>query len=288
MRGTSLFNSALEMTQRIWELEPVRGVRMPVLEANERVVDLDALWTDGGLRPSSNNLAFFIQNISNPNEVRQWERRLRTWPIRGGLLIAEDELHLLTPRSSSSSELDQTTLSLDTWRETLVSSKPHLFTPKALARFREGQLSLSDLEENISERSFTFLTRQQERIDEAFQKGINSALKLAGVDGTNMTSSRIEIRGHIIRYAIAYLAARILQDKNFFGIGSTIHDYDQSPTTLLDRMIQITNGFFSRAKASEEFVPDLARQALANFMGAGVSFMLTDHRDVGRLYERAI
>ena len=132
------------------------------------------------------------------------------------------------------------------------------------------------------------MSRQQERIDEAFQKGINSALELTGVAGTNMTSSRIEIRGHIIRYAIAYLAARILQDKNFFGIGSTIHDYDQSPTTLLDRMIRITNGFFSRAKASEEFVPDLARQALANFMGAGVSFMLTDHRDVGRLYERAI
>lgn len=287
MNRESLYQRALELTKRRWELEPVRGVRMPVLDRAEPV-SIDALWTDGGLRPSANNLAFLIQRVSSPNEMNQWKQRLGTWPIRGSLLIVADELHLLTPRSNASNELQQTTLNIEDWQETLVSSKQHLFTLKALAKFREGQLSLADLEETVSERSFTFLSRQQTQIDVAFQKGIDAALNLAGVSEVSTASSRLEIRGHIIRYAIAYLAARILQDKNFFNIGSTIHADDQSPTALLNRMIQITNGFFSRAKQSEQFVPDLARQALVNYMGYKVSFVLTDHRDVGRLYESAI
>ena len=287
MNRESLYQKALELAKWKWELEPVQGVRMPVLDRTEPV-SIDALWTDGGLRPSANNLAFLIQRVSNPNEMDQWKQRLGTWPIRGSLLIVADELYLLTPCSTVSNELQQTTLNIDTWQETLVSSKPHLFTPKALAKFREGQLSLADLEETVSERSFTFLSRQQTQIDVAFQKGIDAALNLAGVSKVSTASSRLEIRGHIIRYAIAYLAARILQDKNFFNIRATINPDDQSPTTLLNRMIQITNGFFSRAKQSEQFVPDLARQALVTYMGYNVSFVLTDHRDVGRLYESAI
>jgi len=295
MRGdrvtnASLFNEALETTSDIWEsqyqIKPVLNIRMPVPDA-QMPVTINALWTDRGLRPSSNNLAFLIQDVSRPGELERWKQRLRVLPIRGGLLVDSEELHLLQPSSDSSSELEYEILDIDAWHKTLVSSKPHLFTPKALSQFREGQLSLADLEETVSERSFTFLTRQQAQLDEAFQQGIDAALKVIEVpEGSG--SSRAEIKGHVIRFSIAYLAARILQDKNFFGSGASIHNEDQDPITLLDRMVNLTNGFFRRAKESEIYVLDPVRQALVDHMGYRVSFVLTDHRDVGRLYERAI
>ena len=282
MFSSSLFEAAVETAQRIWQIEPVRGIRMP--EPNvQQTVAIDVLWTDGGLRPRANNLAFLIQQVSNRDDLERWKQRLKAWTVRGGLLVL-DELHLVQPRSESSGELEQEELDLDSWYQTLVSPKPQLFTPKALANLRQGQLSLADLEENVSERSFSFLDRQQKRISDAFQEGIDAALKR--IDLASPISSRTEIKGHVIRFSIAHLAARILQDKNFFGSSNIIQSED--PISLLDRMIEITNGFFSRARRSAEYVPEIVRQELAVYMGDRVSFVLTDHRDVGRLYEEAI
>ncbi len=282
MFSSSLLEAVVENAQRIWKIEPVRGIRMPEPNA-QQTVEIDVLWTDGGLRPRANNLAFLIQQVSNQEDLELWKQRLKSWTIRGGLLVS-DKLHLIQPRAGSSSEMEQEILDLDSWRETLVSPKPHLFTPKALAKLRYGQLSLADLEEDVSERSFSFLDRQQKRLGESFQEGIDAALKL--VDSTSSTSSRSEIKGHTIRFTIAYLAARILQDKNFFGSDNIVQSED--PIALLDRMVEVTNGFFHRARNSAEFVPDQVRQELAVCMGQRVSFVLTDHRDVGRLYEEAI
>jgi N-6 DNA Methylase len=280
--SSSLLEDAVQTVQRIWQIEPVRGIRMPEPNA-EKTVDLDLLWTDGGLRPRANNLAFLIQQI-NQRDLELWKQRLKAWTIRGGLLVSSDELYLVQPRYDASGELEQTKLNLDTLRETLVSPKPHLFTPKALAKLRQGQLSLADLEEKVSERSFSFLDRQQQRLGDSFQEGIDAALKL--VDSTNPSSSRSKIKGHTIRFAIAYLGARILQDKNFFG--SSNFGQDEDPLGLLDRMVEVTNGFFRRARTSADHVPVPVRQILAVSMGNRVSFVLTDHRDVGRLYEEAI
>jgi N-6 DNA Methylase len=280
--SSSLLEAAVETVQRIWQIEPVRGIRMPAHNAAE-TVNLDLLWTDGGLRPRANNLAFLIQQIDR-GDLELWKQRLRAWTIRGGLLVSSDELYLVQPRSDASGELEQTKLNLDALRETLVSPKPHLFTPKALAKLRQGQLSLADLEEEVSERSFSFLDRQQKRLGDSFQEGIDAALKL--VDSTTSSSSRSKIKGHTIRFAIAYLGARILQDKNFFGSSNVVQAED--PLGLLDRMVEVTNGFFRRARTSADYVPDRVRQELSLYMGNRVSFVLTDHRDVGRLYEEAI
>jgi N-6 DNA Methylase len=279
--SSSLLEAAVETVQRIWQIEPVRGIRMPAHNADE-TVDLDLLWTDGGLRPRANNLAFLIQQVDR-GDLELWKQRLKAWTIRGCLLVS-DELYLVQPRSDASGELEQTILDLDTLRETLVSSKPHLFTPKALAKLRQGQLSLADLEEEVSERSFSFLERQQKRLGDSFQEGIDAALKI--VDSSSSISSRYEIKGHTIRFAIAYLGARILQDKNFFGSSNVVQAED--PLGLLDLMVNVTNGFFRRARESAEYVPVSVRQELALYMGNRVSFVLTDHRDVGRLYEEAI
>jgi hypothetical protein len=257
----------------------------------QQTVEVDVLWTDGGLRPRANNLAFLIQQVSNREDLERWKQRLKEWTVRGGLLVL-DGLYLIQPFSDSSNELSEKQLDLTSW-DHLISSKPYLFTPKKFAENKQGQLSLADLEEVVSERSFTFLTRQQSRIDAAFQQGIDAVIKAINVPQQDSFSTQIQ--GHVIRYSIAYLAARILQDKSFFGSGPTIHHEDQDPITLLNWMIDRANGFFREAKKSEAFIfehahPsfDLMREALIRHMGYSVSFVLTDHRDVGRLYEEAI
>ena len=53
-------------------------------------------------------------------------------------------------------------------------------------------------------------------------------------------------------------------------------------------MVTRTNGFFSRALESAQFTNEVIRQQLALYMGQSVSFALTNHRDVGSLYEKAI
>jgi len=284
---SKLFNEVFDMTRSNWqEVEPMRDVRMPVLET-KRIVgteNFNALWTDGGLRPNPNNLAFLMQDIYNLNELNKWKNRLKTFRIRASLLVSDssDELYLLQPRPGCLDELETQRLNKDEWHNTLVSPKPHLFTPKELAKSKLGQLSLADIEETNSEGSFNFLLReQQKKIEQAFFQGIQEAFKF--VDNyENSGSSRFEINGHIIRFAIAYLAARILEDKNFFN--AKIED----PIQLLERIGTIRNGFFKKARASADHIPFQSRKTIARHMGYQVSFVLADHRDVGRLYEQAI
>jgi hypothetical protein len=184
-----LFEAAVETAQRIWQIEPVRRVRMP--EPNvQQTVEIDVLWTDGGLRPRANNLAFLIQQVSNREDLARWKQRLKAWTVRGGLLVL-DGLYLVQPLSDSSNELIEEQLDLTSW-DHLISSKPYLFTPKKLAENKQGQLSLADLEEVVSERSFTFLTRQQSRIDAAFQQGIDAAIKAINVPQQDSFSTQIQ------------------------------------------------------------------------------------------------
>lgn len=288
--ANQLFNETLEITQRIWkekfQVEPMRNIRMPDINKTAEPIKIDALWTDYGLRPNAGVLAFLIQPITDRNNLEEWKKRLKEWPIRGGLLVTSDEtLHLLEPPAEPSQPLGYKVLNIDDWHETLVSPKLHLFTPKALSQFRQGQLSLADVEEKIDKRSFSFILRQQQRIDRAFENAIKASLKQSQTV-TNIRSSRNDIKGHIVRVAIAYLAARILEDKGFFGTDEVPPPDD--PLTLLRRMVEHTNGFFSRALESAEFVNETIRQQLAVYMGPSVSFALTNHRDVGRLYEKAV
>ncbi len=284
---SKLFNEVFDMTRSNWQkFEPMRDIRMPVLET-KRIVgteNFNALWTDGGLRPNPNNLAFLMQDISNLNELEKWKNRLKTFRVRASLLVSDfsNDLYLLQPRPNCLDELETQRLNKNDWYNTLISPKPHLFTPKELAKSKLGQLSLADIEETNSEGSFNFLLReQQKKIEQAFSQGIQEAFKF--VDNyKNSDSSRFETSGHIIRFAIAYLAARILEDKNFFN--AKIED----PIQLLERISTIRNGFFKKARASADHIPFQSREAIARHMGYQVSFVLADHRDVGRLYEKAI
>jgi hypothetical protein len=284
--ANQLFNEVLDITQGIWKAEPMRNIRMPDVNRSVQPINVDALWTDSGDLPDVGKLAFLIQFVAHERDLVRWKQRLAEWPIRGGLLVSPDEtIHLVEPPSDSSQPLGYKVLSIDDWRETLVSPKPHLFTPKALSKFRDGQLSFADLEEHIDKRSFSFILRQQQKIDNAFDKAIQAALENINTV-QNPISSRNEVKRHIIRTAIAYLAARILEDKGFFRSDGIPQSNDI--LNLLQCMVDHTNGFFNEVLESAGFVGIDVRQQFAQYMGPSVNFTLTNHRDVGRLYEKAV
>jgi type I restriction-modification system DNA methylase subunit len=284
--ANQLFNEVLDITQGIWKAEPMRNIRMPDVNRSVQPINVDALWTDSGDLPDVGKLAFLIQFVAHERDLVRWKQRLAEWPIRGGLLVSPDEtIHLVEPPSNSSQPLGYKVLSIDDWRKTLVSPKPHLFTPKALSKFRDGQLSFADLEEHIDKRSFSFISRQQQKIDKAFDKAIQAALENINTV-QNPISSRNEVKKHIIRTAIAYLAARILEDKGFFRSDGIPQSNDI--LNLLQCMVDHTNGFFTEVLKSAKFVGINVRQQFALHMGPSVNFTLTNHRDVGRLYEKAV
>ena len=68
-----VFEEAMKAANDAWGMHPVQEVRMPVLE-NQRTVttaEVNALWTDGGLRPNASNLAFLMQRVSNAGQSSQ-------------------------------------------------------------------------------------------------------------------------------------------------------------------------------------------------------------------------
>ncbi|UUO14653.1 N-6 DNA methylase [Dolichospermum heterosporum] len=281
-------DNVIEIAHRVWGIEPHRHVRIPSANSNEQPIPVDALWTDYGLRPNSNNLSFIVQSV-HESEINAWKQRLRYWPVRAGLLVS-DEIYILQYYTPSG-KLEERIVDRDSLYLELTRPDSHLFKPKALAEFRTGQLTLADIEEPVSERSFSFLLRQRAELDQAFQTAIQEVLTEIGIpkrrNSKSNISSRNEIAGHGIRVAIAFLAARILEDKGFFGTDSRIPTDD--PRLLLNLTVPHANGFFK--KALEESIPylsDRILQRLAANLGSRVSFALVDHRDVGLLYERAI
>lgn len=281
----------IETARRVWNMEPHRDVRIPpVINSDREPIPVDALWTDYALRPSATNLAFMVQSVSQSN-IEQWKQRLNRYPIRAGLLIA-DEAYVLLQYIDQSGRLEEREIEPDSLEVELAEPRSKLFTPKALAEFRTGQLTLADLEESITERSLSFLLRQRAELDRAFQAAIEGVLEDLGLPRQqtrpqSYISSRAEIAGHGIRVAIAFMAARILEDKGFFG--SDLRFPTNDPYALLNRIVPRANGFFK--KALEESIPvlgDRVLQRLAYNLGSRVSFALVDHKDVGLLYERAI
>ncbi|MFO0098424.1 MAG: N-6 DNA methylase, partial [Aphanizomenon sp.] len=281
-------DNVIEIAHRVWGIEPHRHVRIPSPNSNEQPIPVDALWTDYGLRPNSNNLSFMVQSV-HESEINAWKQKLRYWPIRAGLLVS-DEIYILQYYTPSG-KLEERIIDRDSLYLELTRQDSDLFKPKTLAQFRTGQLTLADIEESVSERSFSFLLRQRAELDQAFQNAIQGVRAAIGIpkkrNPNSQISSRYEIEGHGIRVAIAFLAARILEDKGFFGSESRIPTDD--PRVLLNLTVPRANGFFK--KALEESIPHLSDgilQHLGAKLGSRVSFALVDHRDVGLLYERAI
>ncbi|BAZ16493.1 hypothetical protein NIES4071_83700 [Calothrix sp. NIES-4071] len=288
MAGRGL-DYVIETACQVWNMEPHRDVRVPpVIISDSKPILIDALWTDYALRPSATNLAFMVQSVQESN-VEQWKQRLSRYPIRAGLLVTESA-YILLQYLDPSGKLEEREIDPESLAVELAEPRSKLFTPKALAEFRTGQLTLADLEESITERSLSFLLRQRAELDRAFQTAIQGVLEDIGLPQQqkrpqSYVSSRAEIAAHGIRVAIAFMAARILEDKGFFGSSRPTND----PYALLNRTVSRVNGFFKKAlKESMPYLSDRVLQRLAANLGSRVSFALVDHKDVGLLYERAI
>ena len=154
MAKTLQFEAAKKSAIDVWGIEPVQNIRMPMLENQRNVItaEVDALWTDRGLRPNAKNLAFLMQSIAN-DDLEQWKQRVKTLPVRASLFVSSTstDLYLVQSSSSNVETLETQHLNLNTWQDLLVSPKSHLFKPKELAKLKFGQLSLADLEEEVTE-----------------------------------------------------------------------------------------------------------------------------------------
>ena len=251
-------------------------------------VRVNALWTTDELRPRWDNLGLIVDFVNPNNEIAQWQRLLTDLPIKYAVLISNFGYQVVF---RSNEQVEIKFIGIDELKPQLIRLREEVFSPRTLGRLRTGQLSFADIEEAVTPTSFTFLLRQKGELDKALKNAILSAQEVETENqqqkfqGSLEPHQKTEIYESVLSVATAFLAARILEDKGFFGEGS-MPTFD--PEQLLKRTVTETNGFFKRAL--EVNLPKLSwntQQKLAQYLGASISFSLVDHRDVGRLYEQA-
>jgi len=269
-------------------LAPFQNVRLPQpVDPNlpKRDWTVSALWTRDGLRPRWQRLAAIANILSDQDEVGLWERVLHDLSIPLGILALDNNCLVLSHARSNQTTVKE--VKLEELGRELEQYRERLFSPLALSRFRSGQLSFSDLEETVSAEGFTLLLRHRAQLDKALESGINGALRPYVQPSATPRSLDLALPyfESVLVVTVAYLGARILEDKGFFG---PTHRMVSDPKELLQKTIAETNGFFRRAVDNELDNLELeSREQLAFYLGASVAFSLIDHHDVGRLYEKA-
>lgn len=231
------------------------------------------LWTKDGLRPRWNNLGAVAEDSPNLDQIHLGDL-LKELSIPLGILTPKN--HYLFLSREKNNEVQTHEVRSENLRSALEKYRKSIFAPSTLARFKTGQLSWADFDDVISEDSFTIFFQHRARLAQALEKAIKEAIKV---------TPKAEPIEPILMVAIAYLAARILQDKGFFGQSLPIND----PKELLEKVVLKTNGFFKKALYEKLPLVSLeAQQRLAIHLGASVTFSLVDHKDVGHLYEQAL
>lgn len=262
-------------------------------------VSVDGLWTLDGLPPRRDNLAVIVKEVRDPQELLRWRERLRSWPSKVGVLAFGNDWQVYK-RDGTGKLLAQKVAPGDL-REPLARVRSDLFSPAALAQQRGGQLSFADLGLPFSPDSLAYLSRHRVQVSNALTAAIQGSFQALGIDLSalderNQRSPRrrdplpLEIlAGHAVRVAVAFFAARILQDKGF--VGGLALAADDPVTTLLRSTAVKTNGFFKQTVLqSLPRVEGNARAlaALETFLGQAMSFVLVDDSDVGDVYENAL
>lgn len=248
---------------------------VPLPLSRNRIEQLPALWTRDGFRPRWGNLALAAAQTTPNRPPAWWEKEIAQQTIPSTILVASDTYLFLEYTSRGTVEITDIT---DTLFQELKRLRERLFSPKSLSKFKTGQLSFADLEDKWTEGFAQHMQREQRRLDEALAQSVKQA-----IEAQKDTSK--QGLDDIFKAALAYMAARILEDKGFFG-GETLPSND--PVALLSQTVVKANGFFQDANQIVSHLNDDAVQALASKLGKVVSFALTDHRDIGRLYEQAL
>lgn len=255
--------------------------------------EVTRVWTRDSLRPRWGNIAVAAGQVTRETPLKRWENLAEelTIPI---VALAVDKEHATILESNTDyqgrpKQSRQRTVSFNDLAEILFPMRHTLFSPRALAAKRGGQLSFADLEEVLSPDSFSNYARSRARLEVAVRNALQGAIKaqlsaISKSESPNAKSQKWHIAA-VLEVTIAYLAARILQDKGFFDTGLLIND----PAHLLYETIKKTNGFFKHAY--EIYLPAVeieAQQIIASNLGAQTRFDLVDHVDIGRLYELAL
>lgn len=276
---------------------PINDVRLPnplsrsgVFEGHP-FLNVEALWTADQLRPKWNNLAAVAQSIPNQDYVQPWANVLQELAIPLGLFsLGERNIYLI---QSEAGAIKKQLIEPDKLFQELRRHSEALFSPQALGQLRTGQLSFASLEETVTYSGFSYLARHYADLSQSLQNAIEEALNIEcerkadvlrdtqrGADEFRSTYDAV------LMVAVAYLAARILEDKGYFGPEQLPTD---DPHVLLDRTVTSINGFFKKALVDElPRLSDRALQHIAVHLGSGSTFTLVDHRQVGHLYEQAI
>lgn len=219
---------------------------------------------------------------TSQDSLVRWRQRLVGLPVPGVLLAENDNAHLLLSIPGKQPEIAQLP-SGDRLPAALATYAPR-FAPRDVAAFRTGQLSFADTAARLLPGTVEFASRHRAELHEALKNAIAGAMsQLPGHHGA--------MREPVFRFALAYLGARILEDKGFFVTGGLATPFVDDPRELLTRTVAKTNGFFKIA--FNEVLPQLEKhpkvlQALVAYLGSATTFALIDQHDVGRLYELLI
>lgn len=267
--GTNVLGATAHQAVRL--PNPVRDPRQP-----DPSIRVEALWTTDGLPPRWDNLALVAQREEHQDALEGWIQRFSNWPTRGVLLYGDGRVTLVV--RSRGDEIRRTDLSWDAldrelrrWRE--------CFAPAALAKFQEGQLSLYHSLPAGGPEVLGFLNRERVQLENALHTALHD-----GLDAARSRRSRTNPQD-AITVAIAYVAARILEDKGYFGHRGVTDD----PQALISRTRRKTNGFFDDAYRNA--LPRVSRGVLQVFaanLGANANFSLVNHHDIGHLYEHLL
>lgn len=252
-------------------------------------ITIPALWTKDGFRPQWDNLAAVAGSIPDSSHIQDWSQVLSNLAIGLGVFALDDKYIFLSPGEPREKQAQRVVP--ENLPSELARRSKDLFTRRAIGELRTGQLSFADLEDEVSPGSFSYHLRHYADLSQSLQNAIEAALRVEWERGKLAQSSKgagqaVSTYDSVLMVAIAYLAARILEDKGFFGQGQLPTD---NPQVLLERTVRKINGFFRKALVSElPRLSDRALQYLVLHLGSSATFTLVDHRHVGRLYEQAI
>jgi hypothetical protein len=225
---------------------PYFAVRLPSSPApnssRSGIFEVDALFTSDGSPPRWDNLGLIVHRVrTSQDSLAQWRDRLVGLPVPGVLLAENDNVHLLL--SIPGKLYEAARLPSDDRLPAALATYAPRFAPRDVAAFRTGQLSFADTASRLLPGTLEFASRHRAELHKALKSAIEGAMsEIPGRNGA--------MREPVFRFALAYLGARILEDKGFFAKGSLITPFIDDPRELLTRTVAKTNGFFKFALES--------------------------------------
>lgn len=258
---------ALEYAERAGWSRPYLGVRIPdPVRPRGDALEVEVLYTTGEAPPNWSNLALMIQGTAA--HTAAWQARVERIPARGMLLTRPDDCLWFSERGRNPEQISWANVG-----RVLEDHREDVFSPQSLARYHRGQLTLADLEDRPGPLSYALRVRAQ--MEEVARQAFRAVLDVESKRNTGASRRTV---GQLV---LAYIGARVFQDKGVAGIGVNPND----PEAVVRSAVSAGNGFLRNSLRLMHTLQLESLQAMGAFLGVRVSFALADHTDIGRLYE---